>query len=128
MTALVQTVLKNTHTEAVVKITGTGTASIPLSSLVFGDEVYTASAAQVSIRKAYVYAPPTQETKVTRNSIDVLQLYGNATVFDESFVVSDQGNQDITVTTAGDGTVVLVLRKAGGFDYPYRADNLTQGA
>lgn len=128
MTAIVQTVLKNTHTETVVKITGTGTASIPLASLAFGDETYTAANAQVSIRKAYVYAPPTQETKVTRNSVDVLQIYGTAPVFDESFVISDQGNQDITVTTAGDGTVILVLRKAGGYDYPYRADNLTQGA
>lgn len=128
MTALVQTVLKNTHTETVVKITGTGVATIALTSLVLGDEVYTAANAQVSIRKAYVYAPSTQETKVTRNSVDVLQLYGTATVFDESFVISDQGSKDITVTTAGDGTVILVLRKAGGFDYPYRADNLTQGA
>jgi hypothetical protein len=128
MTALVQTVLKNTHTEAVVKITGTGTASISLASLAFADEVYTSANANVTVRKAYVYAPPTQETKVTRNSVDVLQIYGTATVYDESFVISDQSSQDITVTTAGDGTVVLVLRKAGGFDYPYRADNLTQGA
>jgi hypothetical protein len=128
MTALVQTVLKNTHTETVIKITGTGTASIPLASLAFGDEVYTAANALVAVRKAYTYAPPTQETKVTRNSVDVLQLYGTTVVFDESFVVNDQGNQDITVTTAGDGTVVLVLRKAQGYDWPFRADSLTQGA
>jgi hypothetical protein len=128
MTAIVQTVLKNTHTETVVKITGTGSASIPLASLAFGDETYDATKAAVTIRKAYIYAPPTQETTVTRNAVSVLQIYGTATVFDESFTVSDQANQDISVTTAGDGTVILVLRKAGGFDYPYRADNLTQGA
>jgi hypothetical protein len=128
MTTLVQTVLKNTHTETVVKITGTGTASIPLASLAFGDEVYTAANAQVNIRKVYQSAPPTQETIVTRNSVAVLQLYGNTEVFDEAYVISDQGSKDISVTTAGDGTVILVLRKAGGYDYPYRADNLTQGA
>jgi hypothetical protein len=128
MTALVQTVLKNTHTEAVVKITGTGTATIALASLALADETYTAAQANVTIRKAYVSAPPTQATKVTRNSVDVLQLFGTTTVYDEGYVVGDQASKDITVTTAGDGTVILSLRKTGGFDFPYRAEVLTNGA
>jgi hypothetical protein len=128
MTALVQTVLKNTHTEAVVKITGTGTASIPLSSLAFGDETYTAAKASVEIRKVWVSQPPTQEVTVTRNSVAVLQLFGSAELSDDQYKISDQASQDISVVTAGDGTVILTLRKSGGFDYPYRADNLTQGA
>lgn len=128
MTAIAQTVLKNTHTETVVKITGTGTASIPLASLVVGDETYTAANASVEIRKFWVSAPPTQETTVTRNSVAVLQLFGNAELADDQYKINDQASKDISVTTAGDGTVILTLRKSGGFDYPYRADNLTQGA
>lgn len=128
MTALVQTVLKNTHTETVIKITGTGTASIPLASLAYGDEVYTAANAAVEIRKAWVSQPPTQEVTVTRNSVAVLQLFGSADLHDDQYKISDQASKDISVVTAGDGTVILTLRKSGGFDYPYRADNLTQGA
>jgi hypothetical protein len=128
MTAIAQTVLKNTHTETVIKITGTGTANITLASLAYGDEVYTAAQAQVDIRKVYVSAPPTQETIVNRNSVAVLQLFGSTNLYDESYKISEQGSKDLQVVTAGDGTVILSLRKSSGFDYPYRADNLTQGA
>lgn len=128
MAAINTVVLKNTHTESVVRVTGTGTATITLASLALADETYTAALAAVEIRKAIVSTPSTQLTKVTRNSVDVLQLFGVTHVDDESFKISDQASKDIVVTTAGDGTVILVLRKSGGFDFPYRAENLTQGA
>ena len=128
MSALVQTVMKNTRTETVVKITGTGTAAIPLAGLALSDDVYTAANASVEIRKVWISAPTNQETVVTRNSVAVLQLYGTVELADDQFKINDQASKDISVTTAGDGTVILTLRKSGGFDYPYRVENLTQGA
>lgn len=128
MTTLVQTVLKNTRTETVVKITGTGTATITLASLALSDDVYTAAKASVEIRKIWVSAPPTQLTKVTRNSVDALQVYGAVDTNFEDVKINDQASKDISVVTAGDGTVILWLRKSGGYDWPYRSTALNVGA
>jgi hypothetical protein len=128
MTALVQTVLKNTRTETVVKITGTGTAAITLASLALSDDVYTAAKASVEIRKIWISAPPTQLTTITRNSVAVLQAYGQADTNFEDVKLNDQASKDLSVVTAGDGTVILWLRKSGGYDWPYRSTALTGGA
>lgn len=128
MTTLVQTVLKNTHTETVVKITGTGTASITLASLALGDDVYTSAKASVEIRKVWISAPPTQLTTITRNSVAVAQIYGAVDTNFEDVKLNDQASKDISVVTAGDGTVILWLRKSGGYDYPFRSEALTVGA
>lgn len=129
MTTAAKTILKLTHTEAVIKITGTGTTAIALATdLLLGDEVYTALGSSVEIRKVYISAPPTQETIINRNSVAVLQLFGPVEWNFEDIKISDQGASDLSVVTAGDGTVILTLRKSHGYDYPYRSDNLTNGA
>jgi hypothetical protein len=128
MSAVTKTILKKTRTEVVYRITGTGTVAIALTELALPDETYTPAGAIVEIRKVYVSAPPTQETTITRNAVNVLQLFGPVEWNFEDIKINDQASSDFSVVTAGDGTVILTLRKSVGYDYPYRAENLTNGA
>jgi hypothetical protein len=128
MAAITKTILKQTRTEVVYRITGTGTVAITMAELALSDETYTAAGASVEIRKVYVSAPPTQETIITRNAVNVLQLFGPVEWNFEDIKINDQGASDFSVVTAGDGTVILALRKSHGYDYPFRSEQLTNGA
>lgn len=128
MSAITKTILKNTRTETVVKFVGTGTMALTLAELKLADETFTVGEAAVEIRKIIVSAPPTQLTKITRNAVDVQQIYGPVDWTFEGMKDNEQNSKDFSVVTAGDGTVLLTLRKSGGYSYPGRSSYLTDGA
>jgi hypothetical protein len=127
--AVTKTILKNTRTESVVKFVGTGTVALTLAELKLADETFVAGSASVDIRKVQLSSQATTETKVTRNAIDVLQLYGCVDWTFEGMKVTEQTDKDISITTVGDGTLILTLRKNAGYTAPnFRATNLDAGA
>lgn len=128
MAAIDKQILKNTRTETVIKLVGTGTMAITLAELALADETFDAASASVDIRKVTVSAPPTQETKVDRNSVDILQVFGSVDWTFEGMKINQETNHDFSVITAGDGTVILTLRKNAGYAAPGRSSYLTNGA
>jgi hypothetical protein len=131
MTAINTVVLKQTMTEVMVRVTGTGTSTITLASLALATETYTSAQAQVDIRKVYLTSAPTVETTVVRNSVPVLDLYGNLDWNFEDAKISDQGASDIVVTTTADVTLILTLRKSSGYaptnPFSYLTDGVPSG-
>lgn len=124
--AIVKTIIKNTHLEAVVKFVGTGTSTLTLAELKLALE--TAGAYAVDIVRAQYATQPTTKISVTRNAVDVLQVFGGGTI-EPGGRLAEQNTQDIVVTSVGDGTLLLTLRKVGGFEpFLTRANTLTVGA
>jgi hypothetical protein len=120
MSAITKYIVKNTRGETIIKLVGTGTMAITLAELKLADETFDATNASVDIRSIMITSPPTQETRIVRNSVDVLQAYGNIELTSDVIKMNEQTNKDLSVITGGDGTIVISLRK----NYGYNAPNL----
>lgn len=114
---MAKTILKLTETEAVVKISGTGTETINLST----DLLSSTQALQGTLKVGVTFLQWTtgESITLTRNSVVVMKLFTNTGEFDlggnGGFADYTQSDQNIAVTIAGDGVIFLTLRKAGGY-------------
>ena len=129
MSAITKYIVKNTRTETVIKLVGTGTMAITLAELKLADENFDAPSAQVDIRSIMLTSPATQETRIVRNSVDVAQLYGNITLESDAAKLNEQRNSDFSIITGGDGMIILTLRKNQGYNpiQSSRVEYLTGG-
>ena len=109
-------ILKKTPLEVVVKFVGTGVQTLTLAELATANETLTTPT--VNIHSVKLSSPTSQKNVITRNAIDILQLYGNEDFLFNSSSLTEQNNGDITVNLGGDGTMILTLRKISGYIDP----------
>lgn len=124
--AIAKIVLKKTRTEAVIKIVGTGTIAVTLAELALSDE--TLATPLVNIHQARWTGGVADTAVVTRNAIDVLRLTACGDWEFNGYTVGEQNDKDFSVTLSANTTLILSLRKVGGYVAPGRATYLTGGA
>lgn len=115
---MAKTVLTKTETLAVVKITGAGSETIDLSTDLLSITQVLNGTLKVGIN--FIQWTTGGNVTIVRNGVTIFDLYTNTGNFDLSAhggcVEYTQGDQNIVVTITGGGTVLLTLRKAGGYD------------
>jgi hypothetical protein len=117
---VVKTYIKKTTRGAVVKIVGTGTTTINLTTdlLATGTDQSVTGTPEVQISGLYLSADAGgAPVTITRNSVDALQLFGNLNWYDMqdlSFTENPTSNIVIDMGTTG-GTLILILKKIGGY-------------
>jgi hypothetical protein len=120
--AVTKTILKNTHQEAVVKISGTaGSATIDISvDLLNAKQALNGSTVRVDIIDCIVTGLLGSGITVVRNSVPILAFAPENSLklnFEgEGFRENIQNNANIVVTISGaEAHIYLVLRKVTGF-------------
>lgn len=128
--AIVKTVLKKTRTEAVIKFVGAGTIAVTLAELALADETLTTVPITplVNIHQARWTGGVADTAVVTRNAIDVLRLTASGDWEFNGYTVGEQNDKDFSVTLSANTTLILSLRKVGGYAAPGRSQYLTGGA
>jgi hypothetical protein len=121
--SVTKTVLKKTHQEAIVKVSGTaGSATIDISAdLLSHNQALSGDTVKVDIVGAMVGGLLTNAITVTRNAVPILAFAGeNNGTFDfegQGFRDTIQNDQNIVVNIAGaEGHIYLTLRKVAGFN------------
>ena len=115
---MAKTVLKVNQSKAVVAIVldAAGSETINLATDILASTQAVAGATQtVDIDSVKFSVQPTQLATITRNAVNVLQAYGTDHWEFNGYSVNQQNTQNITVTLAGAGTVILELAKKGGY-------------
>lgn len=121
---ITKTILKKQRQQAVVELVGDGTASIDLNAdLTLSDETFNGYAnCNVNINSAVFSVPDGNVTLITRNSSNILLIYGNDNwAFSQQFgyVLNQNNTSNISVTIPSPGgTVILGLTKAAGYREP----------
>lgn len=120
--AVTKTILKNTHQEAVVKISGTAaSATIDISvDLLNAKQALNGSTVRVDIIDCIVTGLLGSGITVVRNSVPILAFAPENSIklsFEgEGFRENIQNNANIVVTISGaEAHIYLVLRKVTGF-------------
>jgi len=120
--AVTKTILKNTHQEAVVKISGTAaSATIDISAdLLNAKQELNGSTVRVDIIDCIVTGLLGSGITVVRNSVPILAFAPENSIklsFEgEGFRENIQNNANIVVTISGaEAHIYLVLRKVAGF-------------
>ena len=114
---MAKTVLKVNQQKAVVEIVldAAGSETISLATDILCATQTVSGTPTVDIDSIKFSVQPTQLATVTRNAVNVLQLYGTDHWAFDSYAVNQQNTQDITVTLAGAGTVIIELAKKAGY-------------
>lgn len=108
--------IKKTTTTAVVKFVGDGTATVNLSSDLFAqNQGLSGDPVKVHISGVLFSTQTTNNVKVTRNSIDVLSVYGNGDWNIDGFSLTEQEASNISVNLGSGGSLVLELKKVLGY-------------
>lgn len=131
--AATKTILKLTTTDAIVRIVATQAsdeATIDLSTdLKMTNETL---AENQTVYVTSICHQTGTNLKLTRNSKTVGQYFSRGTIDSADFVLTDEATHDITATFAGEGMVILRLRKVSGYNTPFEPatfgayDNPTQ--
>ena len=111
-------ILKTNQTKAVIAVVldAAGSETIDLQTDLLCATQATSGATQtVDIDSVKFSVQPTQLATVTRNSVNVLQVYGTDHWQFDGYAVNPENTQDIVVTLAGAGTVILELAKKSGY-------------
>jgi hypothetical protein len=114
---MAKTIMKMTQTEAVVKINGTGTETINLST----DLLSTSQVLQGDLKVGLTFLQWTTggNISITRGGVEIYKLFTNTGNFDMGgnggFADYTQSDENIVVSITGDGVIFLTLRKAGGY-------------
>lgn len=111
-------ILKTNQTKAVIAVVldAAGTETIDLQTDLLCASQTTSGATQtVDIDSIKFSTNPTELGTVTRNSVNVLQVYGTDHWQFDGYAVNPENTQDIVVTLAGAGTVILELAKKAGY-------------
>lgn len=110
------TYIKKTTTTAVVKFVGDGTATVNLATdLLAAQQTLTGEPVKVHISGVLFSTQTTNNVKITRNSIDVLSLYGNGDWHIDGFSLTENEASNVTVNLGSGGSVILELKKVGGY-------------
>jgi len=116
---LVKTILKNSSQEVIVKWVGSGTDTLTLASLVAtGQTVSGTIPPSVTITGIKGSVSSTTNAIVARNLIEVLVAYGNFTYGRNDPIyagLGEQAKEDIVVTLAASGSLILKLYKTQGY-------------
>jgi len=115
---MAKTVLKTIQNKAVIEITldAAGSETIDLQTDVLcASQAVSGATQEVDIDSVKFSVQPTQLATVTRNSVNVLQLYGVDHWQFDGYSINQQNTSDIVVTLAGAGTVILELAKKSGY-------------
>jgi hypothetical protein len=118
--AATKTVTKLTTTDAIVRIvatTASDTSTIDLSTdLKMTNETL---GADQSVFVTGVLASTSSSVKLTRNNVVVADFHGSIQTVEAEWALTDQPTQDIVVTFAGAGTLILHLKKVAGYNTPF---------
>lgn len=114
---MAKSILKLTETQAVIKITGSGTETITMADLLSTTQVVSGDAYSVGIN--YLQWTVGTSATIVRNGVNVFELFTNTGNFDLSGYGGctdyTQASQPIAITIVGGGTVFIILRKETGF-------------
>ena len=120
--AVTVTTLKNSHKEAIVKVSGTAaTGTIDISTLLADNQLLESGGTPtVAITGFHVNALSGATITVNRNSVPILNIPGpniDTVQFNQyGFVDNIEDDQDIDVVIAGGAAdLYLFLRKTGGY-------------
>lgn len=111
-------VLKANQQKAVIAVVldAAGSETIDLQTdLLCASQTVSGATQTVDIDAIKFNVQPTELATVTRNAVNVLQLYGTDHWQFDGYAVNQQNTQDIVVTLAGAGTVILELAKKNGY-------------
>lgn len=111
-------VLKANQQKAVIAVVldAAGSETIDLQTdLLCASQTVSGATQTVDIDAIKFNVQPTELATVTRNAVNVLQLYGTDHWAFDGYAVNQQNTQDIVVTLAGAGTVILELAKKNGY-------------
>lgn len=111
-------ILKTNQTKAVIAVVldAAGSETIDLQTDLLCPTQATSGATQtVDIDSVKFSTNSTELGTITRNSVNVLQVYGTDHWQFDGYAVNPQNTQDIVVTLAGAGTVILELAKKAGY-------------
>ena len=110
-------ILKVNQTKAVIEVVldEAGTETIALATDLLCSTQTVSGTPTVDIDSVKFSVQPTQLATVTRNSVNVLQLYGTDHWQLDGYAQNVQNTQNIVVTLAGAGTVILELAKKAGY-------------
>lgn len=112
--------IKTTRNNAVVKIVGGGSTTIPLVNLALDDQVFDSGNASVAISRI-LYSLSSSATIARGSNTTIALAPGNYNLhFASAGAATDLDlEKDITITTTGDiNTVIVVLNKQSGYIDP----------
>lgn len=114
---MAKTVMKLTETLAIVKISGTAPETISLATDLLSPTQIVSGTPKVGI--GYLSWTTGGNIKISRNSVDVYDLYTNTGEFDLSgnggMLDTINGTSDLVVTITTGGVIFLTLRKIEGY-------------
>lgn len=111
-------ILKTNQTKAVIAVVldAAGSETIDLQTdLLCASQTTSGVTQTVDIDSIKFALQPTQLGTITRNAVNVLQLYGVDHWQFDGYAVNQENTQDLVVTLAGAGTVILELAKKSGY-------------
>ena len=111
-------ILKTNQQKAVIAVVldAAGSETIDLQTdLLCATQAVDGATQTVDIDSIKFSVQPTQLATVTRNAVNVLQMYGTDHWQFDGYAVNQENTQDIVVTLAGAGTVILELAKKNGY-------------
>lgn len=121
--------LKLTQVQAVVRCTGTGgdsgTIDIDTDIVKSGE---TASSPKVNITRVHWQCVSGASATITRNSVEIMSVFGNGFTDWYGWVENTENDQDIGIAISnGDAVVWLELSKVTGFGSQQHQDQGTLG-
>lgn len=114
---MAKTIMKLTETLAIVKISGTTPETITLNSDLLSSTQVVSGTPKVGI--GYLCWTTGGNIKISRNSVDIYDLYTNTGEFDLSgnggMLDTINGTSNLVVTITTGGVIFLTLRKIEGY-------------
>jgi hypothetical protein len=118
--AMTKTILRKSATDVIVRFIATSPndeGTITVAECLDTNETKEATV-QLNLHRAACFVAHDQSVDVVRNSVIVAKFYGIAEL-DNNWVISDQGNEDFTVTFGAAGMLILHIKKVSGFNSPH---------
>lgn len=119
---MAKTIIKNTNGITIVKVSGTDvTETISLAADLLHDSESLQGTQKVDIQYVQwnISSGGSDTIKITRNSVEVLNLYQNAGELDLSgnggYSDATENTQDLVCTVIGTGNLYITLRKRAGY-------------
>ena len=126
--AIVKTIIKMNHIEALVKVTNdtavAGSATIDLNvDLLKSNEELSGAPVLVNLGATEVAVPVGAEINITRGAAYIHNYFENAEGYEMPWGADTQANDtDITVNFTGKGTIYMRLLKISGFRPKFRPE------
>jgi hypothetical protein len=118
--AITKTILRKSHTDVIVRFVATAPAdegTITVAECLDTNETKDATV-QLNLHRALFSTLADASIDVVRNSVTVAKFFGVGEL-DNNWVITDQGNEDVTVTFGAAGMIIVHIKKASGFNSPH---------